>query len=246
MKYNAPLRTLIVWIIITILSLFGIFAPRILGIDTYKWAITFSDICFFVTLCGIIAIIIFMGRARIVTMILKGQNILMHWEYSQQEWNEFAAYQYDVEKKEMRLLFCIIAGFLIIVGSLFIFMTQEGWLAVLIVVISIIVFFAFISWFTAWNYYSDNKKYPGETYFTENAVYINHRLHLWKGLGSRLESINLVRKNNKHMVDIYYMSPIRFGLQNYPVSIPVPEGKVKEAKALLEKLGFSQHINPDK
>jgi hypothetical protein len=246
MQFNSPRRVLIIWIVITSVALIGIFIPLLLGIESQQWAVAFSDLCFYITLFGILSIIVFLGRSRVVSAMLKEKMILAHWTYTPEEWKEFTEYQWAAEKKEKKILFYMLTGFVVVIGALFVVMTVENAYVVVIFGVAVIVITGFLCWISAWGYHRENLKYQGEVYIAENAAYIARRLHLWKGLGAKLESLKLIRKGGKHLLEIYYTSPIRFGLQNYPVIVPIPSDKIKEAKAIMDKFGYDTKINPEK
>ncbi|MCX6001427.1 MAG: hypothetical protein NTY79_02660, partial [Chloroflexi bacterium] len=93
---------------------------------------------------------------------------------------------------------------------------------------------AFTAWFTSWYNYRQNKKYLGETYITENAIYINRQLHMWRGLGARLDSVNLTAGKSQRLLRFVYSAPTRTGMQEYQVNVPVPTGREGEAEKILK------------
>jgi len=64
MRDNPPLQTIVAWVIITALAVFGIFAPSLFGMDGFKGGYAISFVSFFMVICGIIVIVIYSGRAR--------------------------------------------------------------------------------------------------------------------------------------------------------------------------------------
>lgn len=235
MKKNPPLRTVTAWAIITALAVFGIFAPSIFGMDGFKGGYAISFLSFFMVIAGIIVIVIYAGRARAVNRILRSDNLLAHWTYTPDEWNKYAEKEYVTEKNVKRVLFYVIAGFALFFGVLFFIIDQESGKLVLFVMLALIVIIAFTAWFTAWYNYRQNKKYLGETYITSEAVYMNRQLHIWHGLGARLESVNLDKKREQQILELTYSAPTRTGVQDYTIRVPVPRGKEREAAKVLEK-----------
>jgi hypothetical protein len=236
MKDNPPLQTIVAWVIITALAIFGIFAPSLFGMDGFKGGYAISFVSFFMVIAGIIVIVIYSGRARAVSRILKSDNVLAHWTYEPAEWNEYAEKQYVEEKKEKKVLFYIIAAWALFFGILFFLIDNESGLWVLVMMLILIAVIAFTAWFTAWYNYRENKKYLGETYITEDAVYINRQLHTWRGLGAKLESANLDQHKAHALLTLVYSAPTRTGFQDYTVRIPVPRGKEAEAEQISQKL----------
>jgi hypothetical protein len=235
MRENPPLRTVIAWAVITALAVFGIFAPSIFGMDGFKGGYAISFLSFFMVIASIIVIVIYAGRARAVNRILKSDNLLAHWTYAPDEWNKYAEKEYVTEKNVKRVLFYVIAGFALFFGVLFFIIDRESGKWVLVMMLVLIGIIAFTAWFTSWYNYRQNKKYLGETYITSEAVYMNRQLHIWHGLGARLESVNLDKKREHQILELTYSAPTRTGLQDYTVRVPVPKGKEKEAHMVLEK-----------
>ena len=234
LRNNPPLQTIVAWAIITALAVFGIFAPSLFGMDGFKGGYAISFVSFFMVIAGIIVIVIYSGRARAVSRILKEDNILAHWTYDPAEWNEYAEKQYVEEKKEKRVLFYIIAAWALFFGILFFLLDNENGLWVLVLMLALIAVIAFTAWFTSWYNYRENKKYLGETYITEDAVYINRQLHTWRGLGARLDSVDLNQGEFQLLLRFVYSAPTRTGMQEYALNIPVPKGQEEAAEKIFK------------
>jgi uncharacterized RDD family membrane protein YckC len=223
-------------VIITALAVFGIFAPSLFGMDGFKGGYAISFISFFMVIAGIIVIVIYSGRARAVSRILKSDNILAHWTYDPAEWNECAEKQFMAEKKDKKVLFFIVAAWALFFGILFFLLDNENGLWVLVLMLILIAVIAFTAWFTSWYNYRQNKKYLGETYITGDSVYMNRQLHTWRGLGAKLESVDLDKHKAHAILTLVYSAPTRTGFENYTIRIPVPSGKEAEAEQIYQKL----------
>jgi len=102
---NPPLQTTIAWAIITLLSIFGIFAPQVFGIGGMNSGYAISFVCIFLVIIGIIVIIIYSGRARLLNSILNDKGVLAHWKYSPEEWKTYTEKEYKEEKAMKKGLF---------------------------------------------------------------------------------------------------------------------------------------------
>jgi MFS family permease len=231
---NPPLQTTIAWAIITILSVFGIFAPGIFGIKGFDGGFAISFVCIFLAIIGIIVVVIYIGRARLLNRILSGENTLAHWKYSPEEWRKYTEKEYKEERQLKRGLFYVISGIAVLVGIIFFLADHKGGLWVLVAMLGLVAIIAFTAWFTSWYNYRQNKKYLGETYITEEAVYINRQLHTWRGLGTRLDSVNLTEGKPPMLLQFVYSAPTRTGMQEYTVRIPVPVGEEEAAEKILK------------
>jgi len=233
-KNNPPLQTTVAWVIITILSICGIFAPGIFGIEGMNGGFAISFVCIFLVIIGIIVIIIYSGRARLLRRILSGENLLAHWKYSHDEWQTYTEKEYKEEKAMKRGLFIMISVIALLTGIIFFLADHEGGLWVLVAMAALVAIIAFTAWFTSWYNYRQNKKYLGETYIAENAIYINRQLHTWQGLGARLDSVNLTDGKSQQLLRFVYSAPTRTGMQEYQVNVPVPAGREEEAGKILK------------
>jgi hypothetical protein len=236
MKYNPTRRTAIIWGIVTLLAIFTIFAPHLFGMDDLRGGFAISVLSILVAITGIIATVIYANRARMLDRILSGDNLLAHWTYSPEEWSEYTEKEFRTEKKEKWLLFYMVAGIALFFGILFVIFDHEAGLWVLVSMLGLIALIAFVAWFSAWYDYRQNKRYLGEAYITRDAIYLNRQLHTWRGLGARLESVNLVGKESQQLLAVTYSAPTRMGRQEYTVRVPVPRGQEKAAEKLAEKL----------
>jgi len=237
MKDNPPLRTLQVWIVLTLLGIFAMFAPTIFGMDGFKGGYAISTLSFLLVLAGIIVIIIYSGRVRTLNKIFSGDNLLAHWTYSPEEWNSYADTEYKDEKEGKKALFYVIAAFALFFGIVAMVIDFENGIFVMVLMLALIAVIAFTAWFTSWYNYRQNKKYLGETYITGEAVYINRQLHTWHGLGAKLDSVNLSKGKPPLLLQFVYSAPTRTGIQEYQVNVPVPKGQ----EAVAEKI--FQHFN---
>ena len=233
-KNNPPLQTTIAWAIITLMSIFGIFAPGVFGIDGMSGGYAISFVCIFLAIIGIIVIIIYSGRAQLLNRILSGENILAHWKYSPEEWRKYTEKEYKEEKELKKGLFYVISGIAVLVGIIFFLVDHKGGIWVLLTMLGLVAIIAFTAWFTSWYNYQQNKKYLGETYITEDAVYINRQLHTWRGLGASLDSVNLTEGKSQRLLRFIYSAPTRTGMQEYKVNVPVPAGREEEARKILK------------
>lgn len=220
------------WAIITMLAIFGIFAPEIFGIKGFDGGFAISFVCVFLTITGIIVVVIYTGRARLLNRILSGENILAHWTYSAEEWSQYTEKEYKEEKQSKKGLAIVISAIALLMGIVFFLADNENGIWVLVGMLALIAIIAFTAWFTSWYNHRQNQKYLGETYITGDAVYINRQLHTWRGLGARLDSVDLSEGKPPLLLRFVYSAPTRTGMQEYTVRIPVPKGQEEAAEKI--------------
>lgn len=230
---NPPLKTTVAWAVITALAVFAIFVPSIFGIEGMNGGFAISFVCGFLAIIGIIVIVIYAGRARLLNSILCGKDILVHWQYNPDEWMKYTEKEYRERKQMNRGLAIMISVISLVIGIIFFLVDHKGGLWVLLAMVILVAVIAFTAWFTAWYNYRQNKKYLGETFITANALYLNHQFHTWRGLGTRLDSVNLTDSKPHCLLKFVYSVPTRMGMQEYQVNVPIPRGHEEEAEKVL-------------
>jgi hypothetical protein len=233
-QVNPPRQTAIVWWIITALSIFGIFAPELFGLKGFNGGFAISAVCILLAITGLIVALIYMARAAKLDRILKGTNLLAHWIYSQDEWQQFTNEEYTRQKSSNKGLFIMISVISIIIGIAFFVADRRNGIWVLLSMIGLIGLMALVAWFTAFYNRRENQKRLGEVYITPEAVYINRQLCDFTSLGAKLEKTEL-KGDPPRYIEFVYSAPTRTGRQRYDTRVPVPGGKEKEARELVDK-----------
>ena len=231
---NPPKTTAMVWWSITALSIFCIFIPFLFDSNISSGAVLAAVVSILLGVIGIIIAIIYTIRAMKLSRILKGDNLLAHWIYAPDEWQQFAEEEYTRQKAGSRILFIIIAIVTLVCGFGYWIFNPAIVPWVLIVMAGVIALTGFISWFTPFYNHRQNKKNQGQCFFTNDAVYINRQLHCFHELGSKLEKVEM-RGDDQQFIEFTYSIPTRNGRQAYEVRVPVPRGKEDEARNLVVK-----------
>jgi hypothetical protein len=118
----------------------------------------------------------------------------------------------------------------------FFLVDHKGGLWVLVAMVALVAIMAFTAWFTSLYNHRQNKKYHGQAYIAEKAIYLNRQLHTWGGPGDRLESVDIEKKDKKQtLLKFKYSVITRTVRQEQTVRIPVPAGKENEAEELIKK-----------
>jgi len=236
MKNNQPnpeQTTAIVWWIITAVSVFVLLIPQFVDIKMYSGGVPIAIICILLAIIGLIIAIIYTIRAGKLGRILKGVNLLAHWTYSPDEWQQYTEEEYKRQKANNRKLFIIITVVTLVFGfGYWIFNPKIGqWAFVAMAVV--IALTGFIAWFTVLYNYRQNKNNHGQAFFALDAIYINRQLHDFKGMGSKLEKAEI--KGDQQYIEFAYSVPTRTGRRKQEARVLIPRGKEAEARNLVEK-----------
>ena len=238
-KKNPQRRTAFIWVVITLISVMGIFVPHLIGMGYAAWAISF--VAFFLAVVGIIVAIIYFWRAHIVDNMVQGKQLLAHWTYTPEEWQKYMEEEFGEEETEKKRLFVVIAVIAAIVGigwylfhrdAMFCLLTFGGLILVMGLAAGLSIIFSPYR----------NRKGQGEVYISRDAVYLPHQLHMWRGLGARLDKAGYEEGHtSRPRLGFEYSTP-GYRTRNYgTVRVAVPVGKEEEAKRILEDIRSAHH-----
>ncbi len=231
MTINTARRTMNIWIAVTLLSVFGIFAPSIFGLDGMDGGFAISFACLLLAITAFIVIFMYRGRARAVDKMLEGSNILVRWKYSEGEWAEYTENSYQAEKSGKWGLYLFVMAIAAVVCFFFwIFVEDSGLIMVgvmgglaVILALTILITTNYDRW--------QNRRHLGEAIISRDGVYINRLLHLWRGWGARLDGAEYNRR--ERMLEFTYSAPSRTGRNYATARVPVPTGAEARAEEIL-------------
>ncbi len=231
---NTARRTLNVWIVLTIVFIFGVFAPSIFGIDGFDGGFALSSFSGLLAIVGIIVILMYRGRAKTAAGILKGENMLAHWTYTTNQWQEYAEKDYAMDKSAKWQLYGLVMGVTAVVTTGFWLFHRDSGATMLGVLLGLGVLLSGVILLTT-NYDRwQNTKYHGEVYIARDGAYIGRKLHLWKRWGASMDDVNYDEKSKLLMID--YSMPSRNGRDSAAVRIPVPPGQEDKARQITKEL----------
>jgi hypothetical protein len=232
MNINPARTTMIVWLVITLLAIFGIFAPGIFGMDGFDGGFAISTVCVVLGIIGLVVVWMYSGRAKALDGILRGEKILVHWKYSSTEWQQYADKAYKKEKQDKWQLYLMVVVISVIVGFGFWLFNRDSAAIVFFMLLGLFAFLAVLIFFSTNSNYWQNKKYQGEVYIAHDGAYVNRQLHLWRSWGAQLENVNYAEKEK--LLEFTYSVPSRQGRDSFTLRVPVPDGEEKTARKLLE------------
>jgi hypothetical protein len=184
---------------------------------------------------GIVTAVLYGIRAFTLQGIISGKDLIAHWTYNHDEWKKYAEEEYVREKSDKMALFYVLVFFCVLIGGgLFLIADDKEAAGVVLLGLSgLIVFIRLFIYFTTKKTLDDNRKYLGEAYISRKGVYLNKSFHSWNFL-SRLEDARIDEK--QRILEIEYSALSRQGKEYSYVRIPIPAGKEKEAKRVLDEL----------
>ena len=218
-----------------------IFLPGIIGLEGFNGGFALSFFGGFVAIIGIICVFVFARLARLFGSIMKKENILVHWSYSQADWKQYTEEEHKEDSRDKRNLFLLVAAISVVVGIIMWAMHPDDGVIILIIILGIIAVIGLTAFLSILSPYRWNKKHLGNVYIAKDGAYLNRRLHIWKGLGTKLEGVTYeVGKQALLRINIAYLSVNTAMRNSYTVRIPVPQGQEEVAKNIVAQIQASQ------
>jgi hypothetical protein len=245
-KNNPSRRTALVWTGILILGVIIIFIPTIIGLDGFDGGYAVSMGGVFIAFMGLVAAIIYFRLAGSLDRITRDENILARWTYTAEEWKLYTEKEHREDASGKRNLFFLVAIIAVVVGIIFYAVVRENPLLIAVIILGIIAVTGLSAYFSTLTAYLNNKKHLGETYLALDGVYLNRQVHIWKGMGSRLDEI--VFDNEKQdgpRVIITYSTPGTNARNSYTVRIPIPHGQEASAESIVRRIA-AEHQSENK
>ncbi len=231
MKENPQWKSVLVSLVITVIGVIMMLVPFVFEMDGINGGYALAVFGLLVFTTGIIAAFVYARRARMLSAIFAGKNLLAHWTYTPDEWRSYTEKAHKEKKASNKGIVLVIAAWAIVIGVIFIIINPEDWKFPLFFCVGLIAIIAPIAYLPVLLDYRRNKRYMGEAYISRNGVYLNRVFHTWQGLGAQLESV--VYEEEARSLLFTYRAPDRTGLRQYTVRVPVPRGQEKAARKII-------------
>jgi hypothetical protein len=227
---------------IIVVGVLLIFLPGMIGIEGINGGYAMALFGGFIAIIGIIAVIVYLRMAKLQDTILDEKSILIHWTYSPSEWQQYIEKEHNEDKNDKKSLFFLVAGISIIVGIILLFVYPDSKLVTLYIILGIIIILGITALLSSNAVYRWNKKHSGEIYIARNGAYFSGRLHIWRGLGTKLRTIKFEDTQNSNRIVVSYTSPNFLTHNLYTVRIPVPHGQETAAHKVISDIR-SSHLS---
>jgi uncharacterized membrane protein HdeD (DUF308 family) len=223
---------------IAVAGILMIFLPLSLGMDGFNggFALAFSGIL--VCIIGISIGALYLVRARAVSRMFSGKDILVNWLYSREQWQSYAREAYREGKSTRWGVFAVLAVISLVIGIIFAVLDPEAGLWVLFTLLGILALIAIVIAVANEFTRRRNRGSTGEVFIARDGVYLNGALHRWQDLGSRLEGVAYEKEKPYAYINFTYSGPAprgrgAIGRQTATVRVPVPEGEEAAAQKIV-------------
>lgn len=223
-------------VIVGTLALIGIFVPSIIGLEGFNGGFAVSTICFFIFLSAVVTAVIFWQMAKQEAKIVKGENLLVHWRYSEEEWKDFTKNEYKIDRGYKIMLLKIIIFFAFLFGIGFWIYDHENGIYVFYTMLGLIALITAVAYYSIYAACRRKLTHHGEVYISTDGVIINGQFHSWKIFGARLENVVYNIKTKPKYLEFEYSTIARYGRQSNYVRVPVPKNEEKNAPKIIGQI----------
>jgi hypothetical protein len=235
---NTAKRTLYIWIGLTIAFVFGIFAPSMFGMDGFNGGFALSFFFIFLTIIGVIVIVMYWGRARAAGSILRSENMLVHWRYTPGEWQDYTEEDYRMDTRDKWELYRLVMVITAVVTIGFWLFHHDSGVLMIGFFFGLAALLSGVIVLTTGYDRRQNRKYQGEVLITRDGAYVGRKLHLWRGWGATLDHVKYDEADR--LLLITYSMPSRTGRNSATVRVQVPAGQEQLARQVIAGLSPAQ------
>jgi hypothetical protein len=155
--------------------------------------------------------------------------VLAHWKYQPEEWKKFCKW----EMRERKLNSTIEACLIVIISALFISGIEENdWLVTLLISVFVALIYWLGKYFLSMASIGQPKGKDSEVVITQYAVIINGKHNAFQSQMYWRGNVSIKEEPSPKVLEIVYNWQTRSGISHDEIRVPIPEGKLEEAKWL--------------
>ncbi len=234
---NSQKTVLRFWVLFTPLAIAACFIPHLLESDMMKWGFAFVTMSLMLLVTGIVTVIIYSRRARLLERMLAGSDLLAHWTYAPAEWTAFVEADYIEERRAKKNLLLLTGVIMAVVGLGFVFYDPDAGSVVFLVLLGVFVLLAVVAVLAPWLQHRRRQRHPPAALVSRDGVWLAGGFHCWNALGARFaDAIVRVDEATPPVLLITYIIRGNNMDQEVPVRIPIPAGRREEAEGVAAAL----------
>ncbi len=238
-----PSRNIVlIWSGLILTGIIIFFVPILLGKGGQSTGVAVSGLGVFIAILGLILLILYLRLSRVVGNLVKNDNLLARWQYPSPGQTAEPAeegHSFDRRKRRMWIAASVL---LIILGAIFWAAFSEYSLIIILVVLLLIVISGLPFLLSSGEPAGSLDIPPREVIISLDGVYIDGHTHIWKGIGTRLESAVLEeREGSQPQIVFNYSAPARSGRDLYSARVPVPPGQEAAARQIVSDIA-ARHL----
>ena len=188
---------------------------------------------FYSLFCGLL-FGVYISRASLFDNTIKGK-FLAAWVLEGKDWDSFKDSETSEEITSSGKIVLIVAFVLIVMALIMVAIKPLQNTGLFLGIIFCIAIFLVLFVFIRNYFYSQNLKYNyGLIYLNEKVLIYNSFIHQFKGIGSRLDNMEVIEDNGNAALGIIYSYSTRSGRITRTVFVPIPISEKEKFKELAE------------
>lgn len=217
-----------------------ILLPPAAGLDMMAYGFAMQFLGLFLAIAGLVVAAIFGARARKLSGILAGRNLLAHWVYSTEDLRGQAERDFRQTRQRNTVLFLVVLGWMALFVALFVVIgfregNEEGLPLFVGIMAGVLLL---VGAFAAGMPYAGRRralKSGSEAYIAADALFANGVLHTWTPPLAGLSGVSLVEDSDPARLVFRLRSLSKANVtlyQSYSVEVPVPPGEIATARRI--------------
>lgn len=225
--YNRQWTVFYGWLVFTLIVFASCFAPVLLDMEMMESGFALITLALFLTIVGMVCAGFYLHRALTLDKIFSGEKLLVHWQYTPQEWRKFTEADYLMSRFEKVPLFIITLIISIVIGGVFVVADPEAGIWVFGFLMLVMFFIAALVLLLPMLRHTRRGR-TGQVYIGVNGLCVNNEFHNWNLLGGRLDAVKVLDS----FMDFEYSYLTRAGREECHVRVPIPKGEEATAHRL--------------
>ncbi len=234
---NKPARVMRNAFIVAVLMIAGAVITGYSGFDGMNGGFALIFAFGFLAMIALITALVYIPRAREFTRLVNQLNPLAHWTYTQEEWDSFIKENQKEMMSTNRKMLRMVIIIAIAVCGILLLIYQDS--LFLVIVAGIILFISLVAFIAPLIRTQLLKKGIHEAYIGPSSAWVGGTFQTWRHLGAHLIAAGINAESSVPMLQIKFEFPTLQAMQQETVRIPVPAGKMEEAKKIADTLSHS-------
>lgn len=230
--HNPQRTTAQIWLVMFFAFLSIGATPFMIEMDMMRYGFAIIFFSLFLCIVAIVSSLVYFKRAAELDHLLTGKELLAHWTYTPQEWQQYSETEFQIAKSEKVPLLILTNSIMLGIGFIFLVTDPAGGKYVFMVMGILALILSMLVYFLPRLRHQHNLKSLGEAFIGTSSAYLNGIFHNWNMLGSRLEKV-VILSGSPLLFAITYSFVTRAGRQEETLRIPIPHGQEKSAQDLV-------------
>ncbi len=235
-KRNPPRRAALIWAGILAAGIVVVLVPTLADVRGTNTGLAISFLGGFIILIALVAAIIYARLAALLDRVTGQEQLLAHWTLPPGQMQKPDRLSAKALSNPGLLTAAVIVCTAVVAVVVLAFERSQIWL-IAIIAATFCVCTGVAVWFTTRANRPQNALPPGEVFIALDGAYVNCKLHIWNGIGNKLENeLYTVSTGQPPALSFEYTVPTEDGRESRVVNIPVPAGLEAEARDLIARI----------